>query len=868
MSTLSRHSERRLAITAGVMLGLVLLAHAMLETARDALFLASLPASQLPFVYVGVAIAAGVTMRLLDALKRSSREVPAAPALVFAALGTLIMWGWLRFFGSSGLYALYIWTGTAITVVLVRLWLEISAVFNVAQARRLYPSIRTGSVVGAIAGSGIASLFSHFTDRPAELLPLAALVLLASLIPAHRLAQSQKKTDDEPDEEERESFLRDLGVLRAPYARRLLGLLLLSTVTLTLGDYIFKATLAEAVPADSLGSIFGVIYFVTNLLGLGCQLWLVKVVVDRVGPIGAIAALPIAVVIGGAGIVGLAGITGALAYKGLEGPLRHTVDRTAVEMLFVPLTDRARERVKRIADTAVKRGGQALGSLLILGALALDLPSYTLGGSLIGLSALWAVSALALRGPYLSMFHRSIRFGQGAHSLPPLGLDSLEQVMRRLDSTDDSEVLAALGVLAEERRLGMVPTLLLYHPTEAVVVRAAELLADDGREELVGVANRLIDRSTPAVHAALLVAQARIAAPPTARLERLAESPCDATSTVARVLLVHHHGTPGERTVPEFVSGLLEEGSEVARRSFAVAVGRFPHPLLDPVLTTLATDSATSVRRAALEAISTRRERRFLPALVEALADPRSSKLAREAIRALPPAAALGLLDALVDPSTPLAARWELPRLMVQLNPETSVEWLVRALPATRNTTLHLPVLRALAIASSQAATEKVPTEAVREAEEQAADSCRKRMDAERLGDALELPAFSQMTTLLRELLRGRREQATEELLLAMALRYPGVDYTRLWTGLHASDASTHDASLELLRSMAAGPHRELLLGLLDDDHPDPPAQGEEAGLDLDAILERLVWTDDRAIRAVATTLRDALGSERAARGA
>ena len=38
--------------------------HAVLETARDALFLAKVPASRLPFVVLGIAAAALLTMRL------------------------------------------------------------------------------------------------------------------------------------------------------------------------------------------------------------------------------------------------------------------------------------------------------------------------------------------------------------------------------------------------------------------------------------------------------------------------------------------------------------------------------------------------------------------------------------------------------------------------------------------------------------------------------------------------------------------------------------------------------------------------------------------------------------------------------------
>lgn len=51
-----RVGEGRIVFTAFWLLFLLLAAHALLETARDALFLASIPAQRLPFMYVAIAL--------------------------------------------------------------------------------------------------------------------------------------------------------------------------------------------------------------------------------------------------------------------------------------------------------------------------------------------------------------------------------------------------------------------------------------------------------------------------------------------------------------------------------------------------------------------------------------------------------------------------------------------------------------------------------------------------------------------------------------------------------------------------------------------------------------------------------------------
>src|SRR5258705_3482466 len=73
-----RPEERRLTAIAFLVLFGILAAHTLLETARDALFLARLPASQLPWMYLAIAAAAFAMSRVrLPQLER----LPASRAL-------------------------------------------------------------------------------------------------------------------------------------------------------------------------------------------------------------------------------------------------------------------------------------------------------------------------------------------------------------------------------------------------------------------------------------------------------------------------------------------------------------------------------------------------------------------------------------------------------------------------------------------------------------------------------------------------------------------------------------------------------------------------------------------------------------------
>jgi len=81
---------------------------------------------------------------------------------------------------------------------------------------------------------------------------------------------------------------------------------------------------------------------------------------------------------------------------------------------------------------------------------------------------------------------------------------SLESLIGALSSTDDAEVVAALDLLARRKRTRLVPLLILYHPAEAVLVRALDLFTDARREDVAGMALKLLGHPSGEVRAAAL----------------------------------------------------------------------------------------------------------------------------------------------------------------------------------------------------------------------------------------------------------------------------------------------------------------------------------------------------------------------------
>ena len=102
-----------------------------------------------------------------------------------------------------------------------------------------------------------------------------------------------------------------------------------------------------------------------------------------------------------------------------------------------------------------------------------------LAGASAAVSLVWIAWVADLKGLYLDVFRAALREGtlRPAVDLPPVDLVSLETLFGALNSADDHEVLAAMDLLAEEGRARLIPALILYHPSQRVVLRALELFA-------------------------------------------------------------------------------------------------------------------------------------------------------------------------------------------------------------------------------------------------------------------------------------------------------------------------------------------------------------------------------------------------------
>jgi len=825
MATLAdiRPDERRTLLVAFVTLFGILAAHTVLETARDALFLARLPASQLPWVYIAMAAAAVAIAQIpTHGLREKLGRFGLSASLLLMAIVTagFALAPGLR--SPWGLRALYVWSGLFGTLSTVQFWLLLGELFTITQAKRLYRVIGVGSLLGAVAGGLIARLVSTEMGAVRLILAAAGLMALTALGPALFLRRPEEGAamSGAPL---RWSFAeaREL-IATQPYVTRLAGLVLVSTVAVTLGDYVFKSAVARSIPKEDLGMFFATFYAVLNVLALLAQLLLMGFLLRTVGLHRAMWTLPALLMLGAAGVALGGGLPLALLMKGADGTLRNSIHRTGTELLFLPIPDALRARVKPVIDVFGQRGGQAIASLFILSELMIGNGDKVLAVAAAALCAAWIATSTELVPHYVQMFRQALREGtiQEAGGLPALDLSSLEALFAGLNSSDDREVIASLDLLVAEGRDTLIPALILYHPSKRVVLRALEIFERSTRKDFVPVADRLLELSDAEVRAAAL--RARIAVQPEESVLRAAMQ--DVSPLVRATAAVNLVASGWAREGPQAaIAPLLASGQPVWRRAVARAIERRPVPAFDKTLLYLALAPEVDVQVSAANAMGVLQDERFLPSLLTMLARHEVRGAAGRALTAYGPAGLAFLEESLEDASFPNELRRQIPRTISRFPAKEAVRALQKRLLEERDGMVRFKILRSMGRLAARnpgvafdrtllkQATERTLEVVFRLAHWREVLAAGARARRERSTSGQEL---------LASLLRDKQHHALERLFRLLGLSHRSENFENIYRGALSGNARLRASSRELLESVLQPPWRDAVLALTEADGP------------------------------------------------
>ncbi len=856
-----RSEERRDVVVAFAFLAAFVGSHSILETGRDALFLSRIPATQLPFMMTAIAVLSLIVNSLQDTLSRMRARRTLAVMGLFAGVFTVGLWTLLGVLGDAGLYILYVWSGVVATLVLLRFWTLMGDLFSVTQAKRLFGLISTGAVVGAIVGSGIATALAGRIPTPTFILMGGVGFAASAFLPP---LFSHAADAGAPSPSQGGSWFSSVGdsasfVTRHPYAFRVALITGAASTALGLADFAFRTTVAREVSTAHLAQVLATLALALNVLSFLVQLASASIL-RRLPLPWVLAILPSLLVSGGVWLLAGGGLWAAYALKGADGSLRYSLHKTATELLHLPLSETERKHAKAFLEVVANRGGQVVAAGLALAVASSASEQNILAALVVGLSIAWCALAVLLRSHYVALFRANLVSGRrrSFDDYPDLDVASLEKLLQSLDDESDAKVVAALAILEREHKAHVVPTLILYHPSEEVVVAALRIFATARRRVALHAIGHLLRHPSARIRAESVAARAVIDPD-----ERLAERLEREESPEVRAALLATMASSGVMTPDEArtrLASVVEDGSIESRTVIAEIIGWRRFQPLEPVLVALVGATEVEVRKAATRALGALRTPTAAAAVVPLLADEGCKRLARAALVEAEDIGFAAAHAAFADVDTEKPVRWELPRTLAQIDPDRGARALMDTLATEPDGMVRYRALGALIWIKRYRPDIRLDFGMLDEEVRATLSRAYRYLDRQLILQRAAREASSRSTpghALLVDMLRDKRQNATARLFRLLALRWPKHPFLDILRSIEASDRHARAGAIELMENILPAPLRLAVGGLVDDvDDEARQASGsafhEPLEADYESLLEQLLDSSSEVVRDLA----------------
>jgi ATP:ADP antiporter, AAA family len=836
-------------------LALTVAAHAILETARDSLFLAHLPPSRLPWMYLAVTVCVLLVSRLQQRATGRAASRRTFPLLLAAsALVSTAIW-LLRSGGPWVVAALYLWSALFSSLLLIQFWVRAEEAIGWAGAKRAFAVMAVGGPLGALFGAVLARTFL-LEQGPQHLLLVsagltAAASAMAITLPGRRAAAPASAPASVP-------FRSLPGTLaRDRYLRLLLVMGILAAVAATLVDFLFKQALVARLPAERIPSMIANGYLAQSAVALLVQLVAVRWLFASAGVARSLVLLPAGLFVSALGLAVGGGVAFAFLGRVLDGGLRPSLQRTGTEVLYLPLPEHRRRMFKPAVDVLSQRLGQALASVVILAAAAAGVAFGWLAAVLALVSLGWAEATRRLHPRYLDLFRERVRSGQQTpgEATAPLDLGALEALMAALSSRSDREVLAAMDLLVHYGRGKLIPALILYHPSAEVIRGALRHFSASTRTDDLPHVERLMAHSDEEVRAAVVRRWMRHHPLPAVLVE-LASA--DSSPRVRAAALVALAVEPKAEDAWRRITELAQRGTRPEQLGLASALAAAPLEGFTGEILSLAHSQDPATRSEVVRAMAALPRPAFVPELVAMLADPSLRPLARGALVACGAPALTELSRRLLENDGSPEVLREIPGTLGRFPPPRAAPVLLERLVQARG---GLPRFRALRTLNRlrrdhpALALDRALLERALDVELETAVRNRRLAQAVQ-GQPRETGGDGPATSLLVHLLADKEMLAVERVFRVLQLIHPGERMEPIYRALRAADPELRASAEELLEELLAPALRSAVLALV---RPVVPAESQSAA-ERARLVEALLAHRSEAVRALTIRATAELG--------
>jgi ATP:ADP antiporter, AAA family len=805
----------------------LLAANNVIKIVRDALFLSRFAITELPYVYLFAALLASVIISIYSRYtSRLSLSQVILGSQVFIISNVIIFWLLIAFYDfGSVLYAFYIWSAIVGLLAVAQFWTLANGMFNSREGKRLFGMLTAAGTVGAMAGAFAANLAVSFLFGTKQLLWLIVVLFAGAFGVAWfavREGQTALAASLREEVPSAEIQARDasgiVGTLSGSrYLQTIAALIFVSVIVSTLIDYQFKAAAKQAYAStDELAAFFGSYYAWLSAVTMVTQVWLTGRLLMGLGLSPSLLLLPITVLAGSIGILVRPGLFMATVTRLAEASLRTSVNRTGVEILYLPIPDFIKKKVKVFLDVTVERLGDGTAAFIILfytlflGGSEISLLSYFS----VGLIVIWAALVFIVRRGYMEALRRSLPYRE--ISLEQARLDyadkaTVEAVLKSFEAKDDRSVLFALD-LAEKLDpkfvVARLPRDLLRHSSTSVRSRAIKLFSiyPDSttlNEIMLMLQDENHELQAQAISAACAIFKDRAIAVVRPHLE----SPDPLVKRRAVECLLRH-GDEVTREAAfnsfrEMLDGAAGNG-EQGRIEAARLMSEVDIPVFAAHLSRLIReDPSIRVIHEAMAAAGKRKYPEAVGEIVFCLGGKHTKAGAREALIDYGEMAVKGLRNALFDSRVSRDIRFDVPRTLSKIHSQSAMNALLGGL-LEEDRSIRFQVILALEEMARRFTDLKLDREIVKSAIVSDVMLYSRRFVSFFVLFNRE-EAVVEPASLLRQALRESMERVRERVLWLLSLIYPAKDIRGVWGALNSGDPIKQANAVELLDNLLTG---------------------------------------------------------------
>lgn len=808
---------------------LIISSYVIGKVARDALFLARFHAVQLPYADIACGILVGFVVAGYLRIGRHLvlRDLLVASQLFFAMTCTFF-WILARFYHPTWLFPVfYVWVGIFGVLAPTQVWTLANYLLTTREAKRVFGMVGSGAILGWIFAGFVSKSAARAFGTESLILGMVPFLLLCAVL-IHVVWDASKLRLEESKESS--ASLAGAGqkdiqgsirmVLSSSYLKAIAAVVCTSSFVTTLIGWQFKAIAKDSFAnRDNLAVFFGDFYFYAGILALAFQVLLTTRFLRRFGISTMLFLLPVSVLLGSTGLLLWGTLGAAIVLKGSDQVLRYSLDRSTVELLYLPLSHRVKLQAKWFIDTVIWRLGDGLAGVVVLvfGAY-LHLAPRELSWVALILIAGWFVAVLVSGRQYLVVLKDSITEHRlNAEQATALALDrsTSNLLASKLDASDPNEILYALSLFEVERTRMAHPAIriLLGHPSPEVRQRSLSILSAAGDTSVLPEVKELLKDPTPSVRTeAMLYLVHHAHVDPLVILDNLSDCEDFSVRSAIAAYLARPGNSQSLETAQKIFDELVAEhgeDSQRARREVARLLGELPDAF-GPLLPRLLGDASPAVVREAIRSAGVLRRASFVPQLVRFLGNPELASEAAQSLAQFGDSIIGRLNEQLGNLSTPAEIRRKIPFVLANIGSDTAARVLLEGL-LERDTTLRFKIIRALNKLRRLHPEVELDSQML---ETVLAAEILGHYRSYQIKEAIGLPADPGNTVIMA--LTESLDQELERIFRLLNLLFPQLDLHSVYLGLQSRNKAVHDNALEFLEIALKPRLRTVLVPLLD----------------------------------------------------